>query len=168
MASFCADAQDAGNSLMQRGTYERSQRFFFEAAHTLDRPVERERSLRIGGHRFHAGFRPVRCRTQHPTPLSRVLHRQPGVADHDVGFAGPPVKQECHARSPACSAPAHKPSPSSWAIAVGESHSPSGAPLVERRVSKLGIAYPLEKSLQHFFGGLRKRLSHVGAGFVAH
>ncbi len=34
--------------------YEISQRFFFDAAHTLKREVERESSLRIHGHTYNA------------------------------------------------------------------------------------------------------------------
>ncbi len=34
--------------------YEISQRFFFDAAHTLKREVERESSLRIHGHSYNA------------------------------------------------------------------------------------------------------------------
>jgi 6-pyruvoyltetrahydropterin/6-carboxytetrahydropterin synthase len=34
--------------------YELSQHFFFDAAHTLDRQVEREGSLRIHGHTYQA------------------------------------------------------------------------------------------------------------------
>ena len=36
------------------GSYEISQRFFFDAAHTLDRSVEAEGSRRIHGHTYHA------------------------------------------------------------------------------------------------------------------
>ena len=35
-------------------SYELSQRFFFEAAHTLSREVEAEGSRRIHGHTYHA------------------------------------------------------------------------------------------------------------------
>lgn len=35
-------------------SYEISQRFFFEAAHTLDRQLETENSRRIHGHTYHA------------------------------------------------------------------------------------------------------------------
>ncbi|GAA5233117.1 6-carboxytetrahydropterin synthase [Verticiella sediminum] len=34
--------------------FELSQRFWFDAAHTLDREIEREGSLRIHGHTYHA------------------------------------------------------------------------------------------------------------------
>lgn len=34
--------------------FELSQRFFFEAAHTLDRSIEREGSLRLHGHTYWA------------------------------------------------------------------------------------------------------------------
>jgi 6-pyruvoyltetrahydropterin/6-carboxytetrahydropterin synthase len=34
--------------------YELSQRFYFEAAHTLDRKIEAEGSRRIHGHTYHA------------------------------------------------------------------------------------------------------------------
>jgi 6-pyruvoyltetrahydropterin/6-carboxytetrahydropterin synthase len=36
------------------GTYELTQRFFFDAAHTLRREVEREGSRRLHGHTYHA------------------------------------------------------------------------------------------------------------------
>ena len=35
-------------------TYELSQRFYFEAAHTLRRKIDAEGSLRIHGHTYHA------------------------------------------------------------------------------------------------------------------
>ena len=35
-------------------TYELSQRFYFEAAHTLRRKIDTEGSLRIHGHTYHA------------------------------------------------------------------------------------------------------------------
>jgi len=35
-------------------TYTLTQRFWFDAAHTLDRQIEREGSLRIHGHTYHA------------------------------------------------------------------------------------------------------------------
>jgi 6-pyruvoyltetrahydropterin/6-carboxytetrahydropterin synthase len=35
-------------------TYELTQRFFFEAAHTLEREVEADSSRRIHGHTYHA------------------------------------------------------------------------------------------------------------------
>lgn len=35
-------------------TYELSQRFYFEAAHTLRRTIDAEGSLRIHGHTYHA------------------------------------------------------------------------------------------------------------------
>lgn len=35
-------------------SYELTQRFFFEAAHTLDRAVEAEGSRRVHGHTYHA------------------------------------------------------------------------------------------------------------------
>ena len=35
-------------------TYEISQRFFFDAAHTLRREIEAEQSARIHGHTYHA------------------------------------------------------------------------------------------------------------------
>ncbi len=35
-------------------TYTLTQRFWFDAAHTLDRAIEREGSLRIHGHTYHA------------------------------------------------------------------------------------------------------------------
>lgn len=35
-------------------TYELSQRFFFEAAHTLERDVEADPSRRVHGHTYHA------------------------------------------------------------------------------------------------------------------
>lgn len=34
--------------------YEVSQRFFFDAAHTLERDIERESSARVHGHTYHA------------------------------------------------------------------------------------------------------------------
>ena len=34
--------------------FELSQRFFFEAAHTLSRDVEREGSRKVHGHTYHA------------------------------------------------------------------------------------------------------------------
>jgi 6-pyruvoyltetrahydropterin/6-carboxytetrahydropterin synthase len=39
---------------MSDGIYELSQRFFFEAAHTLHRSIETEGSLRIHGHTYEA------------------------------------------------------------------------------------------------------------------
>ena len=44
-----ADAQIAGDTLM----HELSQRFMFEAAHTLQREFETESSLRIHGHTYY-------------------------------------------------------------------------------------------------------------------
>ena len=38
-------------------SYEVSQRFFFEAAHTLERHVEVEPSRRVHGHTYHAEIR---------------------------------------------------------------------------------------------------------------
>lgn len=35
-------------------TYEISQKFFFDAAHTLSREIEADSSLRIHGHTYHA------------------------------------------------------------------------------------------------------------------
>jgi 6-pyruvoyltetrahydropterin/6-carboxytetrahydropterin synthase len=56
MAPFRADAQILGDSVMgsNPSRCELSQRFFFEAAHTLHRSVETEGSLRIHGHTYHA------------------------------------------------------------------------------------------------------------------
>src|SRR4051794_3999030 len=73
MAAFRANAQNTGDPLMDAssavlhdaprpdlraslivGTCELSQRFFFDAAHTLHRTTETEGSLRVHGHTYHA------------------------------------------------------------------------------------------------------------------
>src|SRR6185436_3679687 len=45
-----ADAQDHGHPM----NFELSQRFFFEATHTLDRKIDAETSRRYHGHTYHA------------------------------------------------------------------------------------------------------------------
>lgn len=47
-------AETASSGLIRREVCELSQRFFFEAAHTLQRTTETESSLRIHGHTYHA------------------------------------------------------------------------------------------------------------------
>ncbi|MCY1306646.1 6-pyruvoyl tetrahydropterin synthase/QueD family protein [compost metagenome] len=75
MAAFSTNTQDIGDPLMSLlattprdclpevavkpstdcvTVYELSQRFFFEAAHTLNRSIETEGSLRIHGHTYEA------------------------------------------------------------------------------------------------------------------
>ncbi len=46
--------QDNRNSPEDKCMYELSQRFFFDAAHTLNRKIETEGSLRIHGHTYEA------------------------------------------------------------------------------------------------------------------
>jgi 6-pyruvoyltetrahydropterin/6-carboxytetrahydropterin synthase len=59
VAAVHSNAQDIGDSVIAkvgdvRQTYELSQRFFFEAAHTLLREIESESSRRIHGHTYEA------------------------------------------------------------------------------------------------------------------
>ena len=55
---MCTPAPGKGNSQDRAAegetVYELSQRFFFEAAHTLHRTIETEGSLRIHGHTYEA------------------------------------------------------------------------------------------------------------------
>ena len=55
MATFSSDTQDIGNPMTQTNDiFDLSQRFYFEAAHTLHRSYEGEESLRIHGHTYEA------------------------------------------------------------------------------------------------------------------
>ncbi len=55
MATFSPDPQDFGNPMNQsKDIFDLSQRFYFEAAHTLHRSYETEGSLRIHGHTYEA------------------------------------------------------------------------------------------------------------------
>jgi 6-pyruvoyltetrahydropterin/6-carboxytetrahydropterin synthase len=55
MATFSSDTQDIGNPMTQTNDiFDLSQRFYFEAAHTLHRSYEGEGSLRIHGHTYEA------------------------------------------------------------------------------------------------------------------
>jgi 6-pyruvoyltetrahydropterin/6-carboxytetrahydropterin synthase len=55
MATFSSDTQDFGYPMNQsRDTFDLSQRFYFDAAHTLHRSYEAEGSLRIHGHTYEA------------------------------------------------------------------------------------------------------------------
>ena len=65
MAPERSNSQDGGNSL----TFEVSQRFFFEAAHTLERELEAESSRRIHGHTYHAEL----CVTGERDPVSGMV-----------------------------------------------------------------------------------------------
>lgn len=55
MAAFSSDTQDFGHPMNQtHDIFDLSQRFYFEAAHTLHRSYEGEGSLRIHGHTYEA------------------------------------------------------------------------------------------------------------------
>jgi 6-pyruvoyltetrahydropterin/6-carboxytetrahydropterin synthase len=55
MATFSSDTQNFGYPMNQSNdTFDLSQRFYFEAAHTLHRSYETEGSLRIHGHTYEA------------------------------------------------------------------------------------------------------------------
>jgi len=55
MATFSSDTQNFGYPMNQsKDTFDLSQRFYFEAAHTLHRSYETEGSLRIHGHTYEA------------------------------------------------------------------------------------------------------------------
>ena len=56
MATIGSNTQNFGNQMMNTDTniFELSQRFYFEAAHTLHRSYEAEGSLRIHGHTYEA------------------------------------------------------------------------------------------------------------------
>ena len=61
-------------------TFELTQRFFFEAAHTLSREIEVEGSRRIHGHTYHAEL----CVAGTPNPATGMvmdLGRLRGLAD---------------------------------------------------------------------------------------
>ena len=55
MATVDANSQNIGNSMnTTKDVFDLSQRFYFEAAHTLHRSYETEGSLRIHGHTYEA------------------------------------------------------------------------------------------------------------------
>jgi len=57
------------SNLSDDGIYELSQRFYFEAAHTLHRSIETEGSLRIHGHTYEAEV----TLQGHPNPETGML-----------------------------------------------------------------------------------------------
>ncbi len=55
MATFSSDTQNFGYPMNKgKDIFDLSQRFYFEAAHTLNRSYETEGSLRIHGHTYEA------------------------------------------------------------------------------------------------------------------
>ena len=81
--------------------FELSQTFIFEAAHTLDRAFERETSLRIHGHTYHAEVAiegepdPETGLVQDLAEFRGTLDQVKGLLDHrlldDVEGIGPPT-----------------------------------------------------------------------------
>jgi 6-pyruvoyltetrahydropterin/6-carboxytetrahydropterin synthase len=67
--------------LLRQVMYEISQRFFFDAAHTLARDMERDASLRVHGHTYHAE---ITLRGQRDVASGMV--RDLGLLREDVAF----------------------------------------------------------------------------------
>jgi 6-pyruvoyltetrahydropterin/6-carboxytetrahydropterin synthase len=72
MAAFSPNPQISGNPLKPHNTtdhFELSQRFYFEAAHTLRRTIDAQGSRQIHGHTYEAEV----TLTGHPDPTSGMV-----------------------------------------------------------------------------------------------